>query len=420
MLNNIDSLEASFQRIELTINRMCGLFGRPEEATTDLVSSPPLAEEDDDGSILHPLLSPEEDRLSSLARRARSHAERIESCCQDLQDKYEQVAAIEQKLERSSVIWKVAIQKLTELLTTQRAQLTLLKHSHSRTYSMSSSLSPPPLSSSSSSSSSISTTTNVATTETSSTTPPPTTTSSSTSSTSNGKGSQKGTRKLRRRGSETLHDRNVRNSRISYQNGFDISDYDNESDDSNLRNALEIMWKVERAKKEAQEALHPSLFVPHSTAEFSNAKTLDLNGSDMKIGGGNGSNGNGIGGNTDNSSNGGNSAGNGDDVVGGGDDDIEQMSATVLGNIVVLDEIMSEISNYRSAAAAAGAGGASKKVKGKKRGDGPEGDVGGSTSKPVEMVNASVQTDPLEPEQLRSLLDSMVLTHNQEQGCNIQ
>lgn len=362
----IDSLEASFQSIELTINRMCGLFGRPEGNTLDPVSSPPLAQDDEDGKAVrhHPLFPPEEDRLASLARRARSHAERLEGCCQELQEKYEQVAAIEQKLERSSVIWKVAVQKLTELLATQKAQLTLLKASHIKKSSASTSLSPPP-------SLSASVMTAAATTATT-------------------KGSQKSVRKLRRRDSDTLYER--RN--VSSSATLDIDDYENETDDSNLRNALEIMWKVERAKKEAHETAHQQALPP---LNFDNTG-VDSGNALIK---------------SNNNSGGSNNSG-GEDGSGGisGEDDIEQVSATILGNIVVLDEVMSEMAAY---------GAVSRKGKSKKRGGGETMIIdSGEIRKPVVMVDASVQTDPLAPEQLRSLLDSMVLTPNQDQGCNIQ
>lgn len=368
----IDSLEASFQSIELTINRMCGLFGRPEGNTLDPVSSPPLAQDDEDGKAVrhHPLFPPEEDRLASLARRARSHAERLEGCCQELQEKYEQVAAIEQKLERSSVIWKVAVQKLTELLATQKAQLTLLKASHIKKSSASTSLSPPPSLSAS--------VTTAATTTT--------------------KGSQKGARKLRRRDSDTLYERRNASSSTT----LDIDDYENETDDSNLRNALEIMWKVERAKKEAHETAHQQALAP-------------LNFDSIGVGSGNAlikSNNNGGGGGEDGSGSNNNSSG--EDGSGGisGEDDIEQVSATILGNIVVLDEVMSEMAAYSAV---------SRKGKSKKRGGGETMIIdSGEIRKPAVMVDASVQTDPLAPEQLRSLLDSMVLTPNQDQGCNIQ
>lgn len=415
MLSSIDSLEASFQSIEQAIHRMCGLFGRPESTTTTTtttatatvfypISSPPLAGDDSSSTeVRSPLLAAEEDRLSSLARRAQSYAERLESCCQDLQEKYEQVAAIEQKLERSSVIWKVAIQKLTELSSAQRAQLAMLKSANAKATSVSTSLSPPP---------SLSSTTTTASSSSPGNTTTNTTASGSTSSstTVTSKGGQKGgsAKKLRRRGSDTLHGRSESISHITCRNSFDGDRKDNFEDESdeNLRNALEVMWKVERAKKEACEVLQPP--PPTQTSPLDpivpGKGGAGESGIKMKV--------RGI--KRDNEK--GESEEYEDDEDDDDDDgdDIEQVSATILGNVVVLDEIMSEISSYTT-------GLTPRKGKSKRKGGECAEDGGnGENRNGVAMVDVSVQTDPLAPEQLRSLVDSMVLTPNQDQGCIVQ
>lgn len=394
MLSSIDSLEASFQSIEHAIHRMCGLFGRPESTTTgiavvfDPVSSPPLAGDEGEGGAgpLSPLLTAEEERLDSLARRARSYADRLESCCQDLQEKYEQVAAIEQKLERSSVIWKVAIQKLTELSSAQRAQLAMLKSASTKGSQGSASLSPPPSSSFSTGSSSF-----------------------SAIATAKGQGQKGGsTKKLKRRGSDTLRGRSESSSHITCRSSFDGGSPGNLEDetDDNLRNALEVMWTVERTKKDACEMPQPPLIPIGPEGDGSKAGGEG----EVKLKVGLGKSGNDKGGNE-----------NEDDEYGDDDgDDIEQVSATILGNVVVLDEIMSEISSYTTTTIPTTLT-TPRKAKSKRRGgDCAEDGGSGEVKRAVAMVDAAVQTDPLAPEQLRSLVDSMVLTPNQDQGCNVQ
>ena len=122
------------------------------------------------------------------------------------------------------------------------------------------------------------------------------------------------------------------------------------------------------------------------------------------------------------------SGGNADDA-----DDIEQVSATILGNIVVLDEVMNEIAAFEDRGMALQRKGGSSRngYTGSYDGDN-EGDEkrsissssgsggGGKKKKSHVMVSVSVQTDPLAPEQLRSLVDSMVMSPRQDQGCVLQ
>ena len=425
MLSSVDSLEASFQRIDLTIGRMCGLFGRPEGSEPETLSSPPLAE--DLAEVRPLLLPPEEYRLASLARRAKAHAERLERCCQDLQEKYEQVAAVEQKFERSSVIWKVALHRLTELLVSQRAQLSELK-ARSRVNLRTSSV--PSMDSALNSLS-----------------PSPQTTVK--------RSTQKGPRRLKRRDSEDvlMVARHGRGRSDGEGIGEDV--IESETDDSNLRNALEIMWEVERAKK-ARESPQPQPQPQQQQHHQLNSSSLpgliqiDTVGEndgmiEMGTSDGNGNDGEisvGLDGKVSpdtelrvcTDSNGGGGGGGG----GGDDDDIEQVSASILGNIVVLDEILREVSacECRERAMLRKKCSSLKVLPGSCDGNCEGGDdddddddeqqhrkvVGSGEKKkkgPV-MIGVAVQTDPLAPEQLRSLVDNMVISPRQDQGCTLQ